>query len=97
MASTTFTSRAVVRFIEAGNSANCATCGDMVQFRARVKSQQVICNVYNDGKWDRVEHFHRECYEAAGQPFGEADESQPLRPKHRSAAAAPAASATAAA
>ena len=96
MAETTFTSRAVVRFIEAGNSANCATCGDMVQFKARVKSQQVICNVYVDGKWDRVEHFHRDCYDAAGQPFGEADESQPLRPKHRSAATAPSAATAAA-
>ena len=91
MATTTFTSRAVVRYIEAGNSANCAHCGDMVQFRARVKTQQVICNVYVDGKWDRVEHFHRECYDAAGEPFGVADESQPLRPKNRPAAASTAA------
>ena len=83
MASTTFTSRAVVRYIEAGNSANCTQCGAIVQFRARVKTQQVICNVYVDGRWDRVEHFHRDCYDIAGQPFGEADESQPLRPKHR--------------
>ena len=97
MATTTFTSRAVVRYIEAGNSANCAACGDMVQFKARIKSQQVICNVYVDGKWDRVEHFHRECYDAAGQPFGEPDDSQPLRPKHRPNAQAAPAAATAAA
>jgi hypothetical protein len=96
MAETTFTSRAIVRYIEAGNSANCASCGDVVQFRARVKTQQVICNVYVDGKWDRVEHFHRECYDTAGKPFGEADESQPLRPKHRSAATAPTAATAAA-
>lgn len=85
MASTTLTSRAVVRFIEAGNSAMCASCGVAVQFRARVKTQQVICNVYEDGRWDRVEHFHRDCYDVAGQPFGAPDESQPLRPKNRSA------------
>ena len=48
MATTTMQSRAVVRFIEAGNSAVCACCGDAVQFRARVKTQQVICNVYVD-------------------------------------------------
>jgi hypothetical protein len=84
----TLTSRAVVRYIEAGNSANCSACGNAVQFRARIKAQQVICNVYTDGKWDRVEHFHRECYETAGQPYGEADESQPLRPKNRPAATA---------
>ncbi len=89
MASTPkMTSRAVVRFIEAGNSAMCATCGDAVQFRARVKTQQVICNVYENGKWDRVEHFHRECYDTAKQPYGTPDESQPLRPKNRPAAAA---------
>jgi hypothetical protein len=91
-------SRAVARFIEAGNSAQCASCGANVQFRARVKAQQVICNVYVDGKWDRVEHFHRDCYEEAKQPYGEADESQPLRPKNRAAATAatPAATSTAA-
>lgn len=88
MATTTFTSRAVVRYVEAGNSANCATCGAIVQFRARIKTQQVICNVYVGGKWDRVEHFHRDCYDEVGQPFGEPDESQPLRPKNRPAATA---------
>ena len=88
MVQATFTSRAIVRYIEAGNSANCASCGDMVQFRARVKMQQVICNVYVHGKWDRVEHYHRECYDTAGQPHGPADESQPLRPKNRPASTA---------
>lgn len=24
------------------------------------------------GVWDRVEHFHLECYELAGQPYGDA-------------------------
>ncbi len=91
MATTTFSSRAVVRYVEAGNSANCATCGAIVQFRARIKTQQVICNVYTKGRWDRVEHYHRECYDAAGQPFGEADETQPLRPKNRQSAQAAAA------
>lgn len=82
------TSRAVVRYIEAGNSAECASCGQPVQFKARVKSQQVICNVYVDGRWDRVEHFHRDCYDDAKQPYGTPDESQPLRPKHRPATTA---------
>lgn len=88
MATQKWTSRAVARYIEAGNSALCASCGDAVQFRARVKVQQVICNVYVDGKWDRVEHFHRDCYDEAGKPYGEADESQPLRPKNRQSSAA---------
>jgi hypothetical protein len=66
------TSRAVVRPIEAGNSAVCATCGKPVKFSAKAKLQQVIANVYVDQVWDRVEHFHAECYEAAGQPYGSA-------------------------
>lgn len=96
MATTTMMSRAVVRYIEAGNSAECASCGAPVQFKARLKMQQVICNVYVDGQWNRVEHYHRECYDAADQPYGVPDESQPLRPKHRAAASAPAAATTAA-
>ncbi|MSV90806.1 MAG: hypothetical protein F2754_11365 [Actinobacteria bacterium] len=40
-----------------------------MKFQARVRLQQVICNVYLDGAWDRVEHFHAECYEIAGSPY----------------------------
>jgi hypothetical protein len=65
-------SRAVVRAIEAGSSAECACCGERVKFQAKVKAQQVICNVYVKGRWDRVEHFHKECYETTGEPYGEA-------------------------
>jgi hypothetical protein len=50
----------------------CAHCGDQVKFRARLRLQQVICNVYEDGRWVRVEHFHAECYPAAGEPHGHA-------------------------
>jgi hypothetical protein len=65
-------SRAVIRAIEAGSSAECARCGERVKFQAKVKAQQVICNVYVKGRWDRVEHFHRECYDIAAEPYGEA-------------------------
>ena len=68
----TTTSRAVIRTIEPGNSATCPQCGQMVKFQARTQGRQVICNVYIDGKWDRVEHFHSACYEEAGHPYGEA-------------------------
>ena len=64
-------SRAVVRTVDAGNSAYCATCGELIKFRARVRANQIICNVYVKNKWDRVEHFHAECYKLAKQPFGE--------------------------
>ena len=66
------TSRAVIRSIEAGNSATCASCGRPVKFSAKTKLQQVIANVYVDQVWDRVEHFHADCYEGAGRPYGSA-------------------------
>jgi hypothetical protein len=63
-------SRAVVRFVEAGNDAVCEHCRQPVKFTARVKFRQVIANVYDNGRWQRVEHFHEECYDEAGQPYG---------------------------
>lgn len=72
MAKTAMTnSRAVERAIEPGNSAICAHCGQPVKFVARAQLRQVIANVYVDGTWDRVEHFHAECYGEAGAPYGE--------------------------
>ena len=66
------TSRAVVRTVEAGNSAMCAHCGAQVKFVARAQLKQVIANVYEDGVWKRVEHFHSDCYDEASQPYGPA-------------------------
>jgi hypothetical protein len=66
----TLGSRAVLRRVEAGNLALCSHCGEQVKFAAKQNRQQVIANVYVDAKWDRVEHFHAECYELAEQPFG---------------------------
>lgn len=67
-----FTSRAVTRLIEAGNTATCAVCRLPVKFRAKAKLQQVITNVYTDGVWERVEHYHVDCYENASRPYGPA-------------------------
>lgn len=86
-----WTSRAVIRFIEPGSAASCVGCGAPVRFQARVKAKQVICNVYEDARWVRVEHFHHDCYEQAGHPHGAADASQPLRPKQRATASSSAA------
>jgi hypothetical protein len=72
MANTMTTSRAVERPIEAGNSALCAHCGEPVKFVARAHLRQVIANVYVDGTWARVEHYHADCYELAGKPYGDA-------------------------
>lgn len=67
-----FTSRAVVRLIEAGNTATCALCRLPVKFRAKSRLMQVIANVYTDGVWERVEHYHLDCYEKADRPYGTA-------------------------
>ena len=72
-------SRAVLRTIEAGSSAMCTTCDEQVKFRAKAKAHQVICNVYVNGKWDRVEHYHLECYDDAGRPYGEPVANVPTR------------------
>ena len=32
----------------------------------------MIANVYVDGTWARVEHYHAECYDLAGKPYGDA-------------------------
>jgi len=63
-------SRAVLRSVDPGNSAMCAHCGAPVKFVARAQKKQVIANVYVDGSWDRVEHFHDDCYDLAKEPFG---------------------------
>jgi hypothetical protein len=74
------TSRAVIRRIEPGNLAVCSHCNQPVTFAAKVHKMQVIANVYVDGRWDRVEHFHDECYAEADAPYGEAAEA-PQRTK----------------
>ena len=67
-----FKSRAVVRTVDPGNTAVCAHCGAPVKFVARAQLRQVIANVYVDGSWNRVEHFHEPCYGQAGTPHGDA-------------------------
>lgn len=65
--------RAVLRPIEPGNEARCPTCGEEVKFKANIPAgqrRQVIANVYEAGKWSRVEHYHCDCYATAGQPHG---------------------------
>lgn len=63
-------SRAVLRTVEPGNSAVCAHCDTPVKFAARAQHRQVIANVYVKGTWNRVEHFHAECYSEAREPYG---------------------------
>ncbi|HVM01769.1 MAG TPA: hypothetical protein VM263_03790 [Acidimicrobiales bacterium] len=73
MANSTVTkSRAVDRPVEPGNSAMCAHCGAAVKFVARAQLRQVIANVYENGVWARVEHYHADCYKDAREPYGAA-------------------------
>jgi hypothetical protein len=72
MANTTtmLRSRAVERPIAAGNTATCTVCGQPVKFVAKAQLRQVIANVYEEGRWNRVEHFHADCYQQVGEPYG---------------------------
>lgn len=63
-------SRAALRPIRPGTTATCAACEEPVKFAARVRRYQVIANVYVEGSWNRVEHFHPECYQEAENPHG---------------------------
>ncbi len=70
-------SRAVVKEIGAGQDMACPKpyggCGELVRFNIHVPRPhklQVIANVYWNGKWERVEHWHLACYLNAGQPYG---------------------------
>lgn len=66
-------SRAVLRDVEPGSTVDCSHCGERVKFQAKVRNKQVICNIYRGRKWKRVEHFHYDCYEEAGSPYGVAE------------------------
>jgi len=56
--------------VEAGSTVECTHCEDRIKFQARVRNMQVICNVYEDNVWQRVEHFHDPCYLEADSPWG---------------------------
>ena len=36
----------------------------------------VICNVYEDEEWDRVDVFHPDCYKNASEPYGQLSNNQ---------------------
>ena len=50
--------------------ADCVICETQIRYAAKTKPRQVIANVYQDEKWQRVEHFHDECYLVANSPYG---------------------------
>lgn len=71
--------RAVLRDVEPGSTVDCRHCGEQIRFQARTRPKQVICNVYESGRWDRVEHFHEVCYHEAREPHGVVDTTPPPR------------------
>lgn len=79
---TTGRSRAVIRPVPVGTTAVCPGCATPVKFAARVRRLQVIANVYVDGRWDRVEHYHPDCYAGANEPHGPAVEMPAHQRRH---------------
>ena len=80
----------MLRDVEPGSTVECTLCDERVKFQAKVRHKQVICNVYEKGKWVRVEHYHAECYEIAGEPHGEVDTTPVVRARASAPAPAPA-------
>jgi hypothetical protein len=60
----------VLRYCEPGEEHRCQLCQDRVMFKARQHQYRVICNIYVDGRWNRVEVFHAQCYADAKMPYG---------------------------
>ena len=63
-------SRAVTRLVNPGSQVDCMHCDERIKFQAKMRHQEVICNVYEKSKWLRVEHYHSDCYKLAKEPFG---------------------------
>jgi hypothetical protein len=69
----------------------CQHCETQVKFIAKRTSYQVIANVYVDGRWNRVEHFHLDCYALSDMPWGEPQEDNSLSNRRAMASASPSA------
>lgn len=78
----------MIRDVEAGSTVDCVHCDERVKFQAKVRNKQAICNIYINGAWNRVEHYHADCYVAAGEPYGEAEVGTDYRRQAANAAAA---------
>lgn len=63
-------SRGVKRKVTPGEGNQCTACKEAIRFSAKLLTHQIIANVYEDGMWRRVEHYHDNCYETVGLPYG---------------------------
>lgn len=77
-----------MREVEAGSTVDCVFCRERVRFQAKARNRQAICNVYDNGQWLRVEHYHEACYDDAGRPYGDPEMGRTSRVKERMAARA---------
>ena len=60
---------------EWSRATTCAACAAASRSSSppRTHPRQVIANIYLEGAWNRVDHFHEECYLDAGEPYGPID------------------------
>ena len=80
-------SRAVSMIMHYNDMADCHACGETMIYVQATDNIWVVANVYVDcehwdkscrkcggtmRRWDHVEHWHSSCYDAEGQPYGEA-------------------------
>jgi hypothetical protein len=78
--------RAVKLRIEPGNVADCLHCGVYIKFNSRLPEsgrRQIVCNIYKKRKWDRVEHYHQDCYDEVGRPYGDPIPSSKLKEEEK--------------
>lgn len=82
--------RAVRRLLKPNQYGNepprCGHCDEYVRFYSpsvlsaekfsHLTPYQVVCNVYKKKQWDRIVHFHENCYQHAGEPHGAVIEGQ---------------------
>ena len=68
--------RAVQRDVASGGYDDCVRCGLQIKFAAKDHKREIICNIYeidphtNKPRWFKLDKFHPDCYEAAGNPHG---------------------------
>lgn len=76
-------SRAVTRKLQPGLGLDCDACSMPIKYSAKFPSNQIIANVYENNVWQKVVHYHEECYRQLAYPYGEPIPSQTFSGKSR--------------
>jgi len=81
-------SRAVTMIMRYNDLQECVSCGENITFLQATSNIWVVANVYVDcdhsdpvcrlclgygRRWDRIEHWHEDCYGNAGKPYGDTE------------------------